>query len=80
MRKYSNHFRKTDELLNGYIDGDPVATREFKRQAYEGWSTNIFEEFYRATSLITQALSRTFKTWWHGEHKSSDATSEEGNK
>ncbi|HLD57645.1 MAG TPA: hypothetical protein VJA47_05025 [archaeon] len=77
MRKYPNHLRELDDLAIGYINGDPVATREFKRQAYEGWSTNIFEEFYRATSLISQVLSRTFKTWWHGEHKDQTSISEE---
>ncbi len=67
MRRYSDPFRETDDLLIGYINGDPVATREFKRQAYERWSTNIFEEAYRSASIIGQVLFRSLKTWWHGE-------------
>ncbi|MBI4163238.1 MAG: hypothetical protein HY512_00115 [Candidatus Aenigmarchaeota archaeon] len=78
MRKYSGPFREIDDLAIGYINGDPVATREFKRRAYEAWSTNIFEEFYRTTSLISQAISQSFRRWWHGEQKGQTEISEEG--
>ncbi len=78
MRKYSDPFRETDDLLIGYINGDPVATKEFKKRAYETWSTNVFEEFYRTTSIIGQTISQSFRRWWHGEQKDQAAVSEEG--